>query len=293
MLIPRMKYIILLLPLLSLSACESDVKDVLLPEFNQKMVVTGFISPGNKEMTFTVSLNKKIYGELNFEEPFRPSRAFLSDGSTEVELEPAVNGFRIGSEIMPFESGKTYLLRISDGNELSVESTCTVPFRRDFHLKADTFSYENTFDIKPGYYYIETTRNVKVSFTDFPSEKNYYRVAGEVTNFRTIKPSGEIISSKYALKFDKEFLTDNLRDGNVLTLNSEDNIYYTANGDSSFLKVYLLNTEESYYLYHKSIMDHNYDENPFAEATPVYSNIKGGLGVFTSYTIDSVILRLK
>jgi hypothetical protein len=34
-------------------------------------------------------------------------------------------------------------------------------------------------------------------------------------------------------------------------------------------------------------------DNPFSEAKPVYSNIKGGLGIFTSYTMDSLRFRLK
>jgi hypothetical protein len=244
-------------------------------------------------MKFTVSLNKRIYGELNAEEQGGQQTAFLSDGSKEVQLEPVDNGFRIGSEIMSFDYGKTYSLRISDGNELSVESSCTVPFRRDFYLTADTFNYKKPHQIEPGQYYYETVTNVGVSFTDFPGEKNYYRVAGEVSNYRTIKPSGMLVMNKFTLTFDKELLTDNLNDGRVITLTSEDNIFYYVNGDSSFLRLYLLNTEESYYLYHKSISSHNYDENPFAESTPVYSNIKGGLGVFTSYTVDSLILRLK
>jgi hypothetical protein len=194
---------------------------------------------------------------------------------------------------MTSEYGKTYSLRISDGKELSVESSATVPLKRDFYLEADTITYTISHQMEPGHYANEIVRNVKVRFTDFPGEKNYYRVAGEVSNYRTIQPSGDIIFNKYSLTFENEFLTDNLRDGQIITLTSEDNIYYHFNGDSSFLRLYLLSTEESYYLYHKSVMDHNNDDNPFAEATPVYSNIKDGLGVFTSYTIDSLIFRLK
>ena len=290
----RIKYFILLLPLLLLSACETDVKDVLLPEFSQKLVVTGFMSPMDNEMKFTVSLNKRIYGELNLEEPIIPTTAFLSDGSKEVELDPVAYGFRIGSERIAFDYGKTYSLRISDGKELSIESASTIPFKRDFYLKADTFMYKNSFQMDPGHYYNENVINVKVSLTDFPGEKNYYRLVGEVTNYYTFRNTGDIIRNNYSLTFEKQYFTDNLTDGKVISIKSEDNLYHLSSGrDSAFLRLFLLNTEESYYLYHKSIMDHNDGENPFAEATPVFSNIKGGLGVFASYTIDSLILRLK
>jgi hypothetical protein len=63
--------------------------------------------------------------------------------------------------------------------------------------------------------------------------------------------------------------------------------------DSAFIKIYLLNTEKSYYLYQKSLEDYKSGEDPFTEVTPVYSNIDGGLGIFTSFTIDSLIYRLR
>jgi hypothetical protein len=63
--------------------------------------------------------------------------------------------------------------------------------------------------------------------------------------------------------------------------------------DSVFISVYLMNTEESYYLYHTSLNEFDRSDNPFSEAKPVYSNIKGGLGIFTSYTMDSLRFRLK
>jgi hypothetical protein len=54
-----------------------------------------------------------------------------------------------------------------------------------------------------------------------------------------------------------------------------------------------MNTEEAYYLYHTSIDENESSDNPFSEVKPVYSNINGGLGVFTSYTIDSLVFRIQ
>lgn len=69
--------------------------------------------------------------------------------------------------------------------------------------------------------------------------------------------------------------------------------YFKPPSDSSIVKIYLFNVEKSYYQYHKSLDDYNDSGNPFSEATPVYSNINGGLGVFTSYTIDSLVVKFK
>jgi hypothetical protein len=68
---------------------------------------------------------------------------------------------------------------------------------------------------------------------------------------------------------------------------------YYSDYDSALLKIYLYNTEESYYRYHTSLDNYNDGENPFTEVTPVYSNVTGGLGVFTSFTVDSLVYLLK
>jgi hypothetical protein len=83
-------------------------------------------------------------------------------------------------------------------------------------------------------------------------------------------------------------------DGKRIFVKTEQNFseFFMA-PDSLFLNIYVLNTEKSYFLFHKSLKNYKNGENPFSEATPVYSNINGGFGVFTSYTIDSLVVRLK
>jgi hypothetical protein len=63
--------------------------------------------------------------------------------------------------------------------------------------------------------------------------------------------------------------------------------------DSAFLKVYLLNTDKSYYDYHRSLGNYDSGDDPFTEPSPVFSNVNGGLGIFAAYTVDSLIFRLK
>jgi hypothetical protein len=63
--------------------------------------------------------------------------------------------------------------------------------------------------------------------------------------------------------------------------------------DSAFLRIYLLSTDKPYYDFHKSLENYSLGDTPFAEPSFVYSNVKGGLGIFASYTLDSLIFRLK
>ena len=93
--------------------------------------------------------------------------------------------------------------------------------------------------------------------------------------------------------FTRELFTDKEADSESAIKSSTGLVQSFSNYDSAFIKIYLMNTEKSYYLYHKSIEDYNSGDDPFSEVTPVYSNITGGLGVFTSFTVDSLFFRLK
>jgi len=121
-----------------------------------------------------------------------------------------------------------------------------------------------------------------------------------ITGYLTYRSGNRIvkyINSNY-VQFDKEFFSDKGFDGmDIIRRTGSDfdlyNNYFSAEGDSVVLKVYLLNTEKSYYLFHKSLADYEDGENPFAESSPVYSNISGGSGIFTSYTVDSLVVKYK
>ena len=87
-------------------------------------------------------------------------------------------------------------------------------------------------------------------------------------------------------------------DGKEISQRTEgtDRGYYSSpdsSPDSVFMKIYLLNTEKSYYQFHQSLL--NYDDGtvPFSETSPLFSNITGGLGIFSAYTVDSIVIRIK
>jgi len=285
----RIKYFISLLTLISLSACESDVSLVNLPEFKQKLAISAFISPSETISYFFVTSNKNLYGELNTEEPLGNLTGFISNDSIEVALETVETGFKISHEKMPIKYGKTYELRVSSENGLSAEATCTVPERRSFSLKADTLSVVQQYS--PGQTYRQM--NIIISFTDYPGEVNFYRLAGEYIGYHTYPGSDEITKHSESLWLENDLFNDNGMDGKEITqsITGFSNSFYYY--DSALIKIYLFNTEKSYYLYHKSMNNYNNSENPFSEVTPVFSNVTGGLGIFTSYTADSVKLKLK
>jgi hypothetical protein len=284
------KYFVPLLLLITSVSCEFNADLVDAPPFKQELVVTAFISPSDKISYFRVISNKKIFGELNTEEPLGLLSGFISDGKVEVALDTCRFGLMLNHEKMQIGYGKKYKLRVSSENGLKAEAECTVPLRRHFLIETDTFSViKESTDYSPYPHRIYRSINLKAKFTDMPGEDNFYRIFGTLRGYsRYSRLSGEVI-------FDTEFLSDAGMDGKSIVSNMDEQIseFLSMADDSLFINIYLFNIEKSYFRYHKSMMNYVSGEDPFTEATPMYSNISGGLGVFTSYTIDSLLIRLK
>jgi hypothetical protein len=291
----RIIYYILLIVLISTVACEREATNVILPEYKQKLAITSFISPSDAISYFFVTSNQRIYGNLGSEETPGNLTAFISDGSTEVALDTTKTGFKISREKMGIKHGKTYKLRVISDKGLSAEASSTVPVKRNFSLKADTLSVLEQFPDIPD----DRVFYVTASFTDYPGEDNYYKLFEVTTIYSTNPETG--VAWKYnssSSLFNKMFFTDKGMDGKEISQRTEgtyEDSYSSQDSDpdSIFMKIYLLNTEKSYYQFHQSLLNYSAGEIPFSEVSPLYSNITGGLGIFSSYTVDSVIVRLK
>lgn len=276
-------YYLLLILLLSGTGCEKYIPFVNAPVFEQKLVITSFISPSDTLSRIYVSSNQRLYGFT--EQPEYPGdlTGTISDGTNEIELDTTSFGLSFSHDRMPVIPGKTYTLKVASSNGLYAEATATVPQQREILIKVDTTTRE-TDD-----YMTVSILALDIELTDYPGEKNFYNVIGKLTGYKSTSNQNSIKSIRYWCEYidDKVASPDNrikLESWEVPSLN---------NYDSAFIDIILLNTEESYYRYHKSLKNYDSGDNPFSEASPVYSNIEGGLGIFTSYTVDSLVFRLK
>jgi Domain of unknown function (DUF4249) len=291
----RICYSILIIILIISSSCEREATNVILPEFTHKLSITSFLSPSDTISYVFVSSNQRIYGELNSEESTGNLSAFIYDGSREIALDTFNTGFIIRHDQMDINYGTTYKLRVISDIGLSAEAISTVPEKRIFFLKADTSSILEQYPGRPAERVFYTT----VTFTDYPGEDNYYKLFEVKTSYSTDPETGKVWenNSSYTL-FKKSFFTDNGMDGKEISQRTEGTGrgYYSSpdsDPDSVFMKIYLLNTEKSYFQFHQSLL--NYDDGtvPFSETSPLFSNINGGLGIFSAYTVDSIVIRIK
>ena len=279
----KLKYWIFIPILIAAVSCEEEVKDGVLPEFKQKLVVSSFISPSDTVSYITVSSNRRIYGELGIVETLGNLSGYVSDDTKEIQLVRTATGFKFRHEDLQITEGKTYHIKVISDKGLTAEASCTVPISRRLELKVDTFTIIQT----DPWGYLGNRFMAKVIITDYPGEKNFYRLYCEQDiYYRTDNLSWKIPYNG----FENEFFSDYGNDGKTIESTSLD--LYNSPEDSVIFKCYILNTSQGYYNYHTSINNYSGGDDPFTEVSPVYSNIKGGLGIFAAYTIDSLIYRL-
>ena len=280
-------------------SCTKEVDNLNFPEYKPKLVISGFISPDEQKHYISVGYNQMIHvgphGSLDFEN----ITGTLADGQNEIILKPIFQkysnpnvqdslftGFVFTSSELPVIGGQTYTLKVFSDYGYA-ESSCTVPFKKNLFPALDTIRVHPNPNY-PEYSYLQPD----LSFTDIAGEENYYALFGENILYNSgnnpVRPEYiNLVDEKFSFFNDKEF--DGKR--SKIRLNNFNSVStYT---DSSFLKIYLLNTDKPYYDYHKSVLNYVSGEIPFTEASPIYSNIKGGLGIFAAYTYDSIIIRFK
>ncbi len=277
---------IIFLLLFTLISCEREAKNVILPEFRQKLVITSFISPSDQVSFVSVSTNSRIYGDLYQTIDQGNLKAYMSDGNREIELAMADEGFEFSSVDMQVEPGRSYELRVTSDKGLHAEGFCTVPVKRNFVPEADT-AKKVWYDTYQGSMNLLVTR---VFLADYPGEDNYYRFGCKMVYY-----DPEYYYYPYITKISgtgSDFADDKGKDGERFMANSYV-LPYPKYLDSAFLIFYYQSTDKAYYDYHKSLMKYSGGDNPFTEPSPLFSNITGGLGIFASYTLDSLVIRLR
>ena len=121
-----------------------------------------------------------------------------------------------------------------------------------------------------------------VQWKDFLNQKNYYSVF--VLNYYQTTPKDIRLEGEAAL-FGIE--DDKLQNGEVISTKSFQlkgrQLY--GNGQARYQTILVCNTDENYAKFHKSLDEiKRNNDNPFAEPSRLYSNVKGGFGVFAGYS---------
>ena len=255
-----------------IAGCVKDANNIKLPETEAKLVVGCFISPQDSMIVVTLTRSNPIFGKNH-----NSSRALnnvvdaevtIFNGTNTINI-PYNNGYldyEIASSLFPITSGTTYQIKVSTPQNEHLSASCTVPLSTvsSVDIEVDTLS---------------RTKKVILKWQDIPNETNYYQAVGFLIISDTF--NGDTTHTPMGWNYN-HLANDQDRDGSQLHADLEYDFYGHYDSKIIGFGFYLMNTDVEYYKYQKSINNYGGD-NPFSEPTPVYSNIKGGLGIFCAF----------
>jgi hypothetical protein len=260
--------------LLGLFSCEKEVTNIKLPSTKPKLVVGCFLSPQDTLIRLSLTRSKPIFGT----EPAKKEAISVTDAlviisnksqSITLSFNAITNKYEVKAGSFPIVAGTTYSLKISTPNGEIVSATCTIP---DSPIPDARIELLDTSS---------ATKVVNIKWKDIPNETNYYTVIGQAQQIVNGPIAQDTLLT--SLLYDgTSSLNDNRKDGNELSMILIDFNPGSEHIISTHYSVWVLNIDLNYYQYEKSSFNYTGDD-PFSEPSPVYTNIKDGLGIFAGY----------
>ena len=269
---------ILLIISVGLMSCEQEVK-LELPTSTPKLVLTSFISPQDTALVAVLTKSTPIFEGRDYYANNKNVKDAVVTISSDDEVASLYYNDELGKYIsdingMHIEAGETYFIKATTPEGLTAEGFCTVPQGNN----SLNFTYTKIGVTEWGAeeYVInmhwEASSNDSYAFRVYSElETSQVFYDDTVTNYSQV-----YIPEPYALKGNDEYS----RAGDLY--------YHNYDFYRKKIRASLLNVDENYYRYHKSVATYSGD-NPFAEPAPIYTNIKGGLGVFAAYNTYRVV----
>ena len=274
-----------LLPLLALAGCgalQNDI-NVPLPTYSSELVVECYLEPG-KLPSLAVATSVPYLGVVLPQVPTDVTVTLTMPNGTLVPLRFAPNyaalvdttgekfHSHIGRDLLVARPGDVFKLDVRDtkGRQVTGTTTMMVPIPID--------SMEYKFNDKTG---PERKAYVLTNFRDPATPDDYYRLQLHKGN-----------PAKGALRRTPETditIQDRLLNGQAFVVGTS---YRFFPGDTVTATLY--HTDAAYFRFRQSVRDaRGANGNPFGQPSAIFSNVQGGIGIFTvlSGTTALKILR--
>lgn len=271
-------------------------------------VVNSIITP---DSLFWVEVSKSLHisDAVAFPKVVNAGVDIYENGKFVSTLKHLHDGFYSG-DFKPV-AGKEYEIKVETG-EVNVSAKTTIPETvKITSLKLDSVQDQDGME----------NTELTLRFNDPEEMKNYYKVSALVVNEYAAENNGEyaVATDSYWAKlssndrvivatfgqqdaFDDSSInsysifTDDLINGVSYDLKVLTNTSGYANNTENKVTnikyvVYLNSISEEYFYYLKSRSKNSwYKDDPFSEPMPIYSNIKGGVGILGAYSafVDSI-----
>ncbi len=268
-------------------ACEKVI-DISIPDKERKIVVNGLI---NRENPVRVNLSRSL-SVLEYDSimPITGGNVNLYHGNDLIgQLQEEQGGFYSLPGFLP-QTGETYRLTASGGGLKPVEAEAVLPPTVPF-ITVDTSTLVNQWGGQEF--------RLSVKFQDPSGVKNIYGIGVEITvnefDYSTMSYTGRKVTHNSYLYSDSEgpvddefhnfqgklYFDDLLFEGLTKTVEFGVSDYSFYEADTVWVNVRMEQVDPSYYLY--AVSNEEYQQahgNPFSEPVQVYSNVKGGYGIF-------------
>lgn len=262
-----------LLFLVTLFSCTKEIY-VEIPDNDPKLVVNAYLAPENDSIQVWVSKSTPLY-HIYDENNTMLSNAMVElsdDKSTWINIPYDFNttSYLAPTNVLPILAQQKYYIRVSAPEFATVESEITIPEYSNINFRY--FKLETRVGE-----YGDTSRLISYKFNDPVGVENFYAFKAQVFHFDSINQY-----SYYSELYNENgdwIMSDKVFDGKETTVTFTG--YDVRPGDT--VQITVMQTDESFYLFHYSLSNFE-GQNPFSEATPIYSNISNGLGAFAGYT---------
>ena len=287
---------------LALVGCQdffvSEATNVNIPGSEPQLVVYSFISPNDTIIRVFVDrsksyVNPHLYKPVN--EKAIVKMAKIQEEFTTLTYDSESGFFVKSAKSLSIEPGNFYKLKVETPEGEKVEAECFVPEYETISVSVEPIKVSiNEWGYKTGRvnWVIEPTpgnneryyRTMCYSSTWlFPDDNNPDTIRGRNQPLYIERGQHLFLSSQApAFSFRAEYW----HPGAYYWYDYDTWQYIeSTNGvDSVFVSV--MQTDEHYFKFHKSLDNYYYygDDFPFAEPTRIYTNVKGGLGVFAAYS---------
>lgn len=289
---------IMLAAALCITSCVELVTDVDFPDQEPKVVVHSFISPADTVvmvmLTWSIPVTQS-HNQGNIE--FIDNAKVVISGGQQPDATLTFNTDRklysVPANMFRIESGKEYHLVVDVPGKQLISASCFIPLPNNSleFFNIDTvrqneskrfvveYGFKDNALERPNYYAPSAYREVLVH--DWQNDVYVYHKipfvpANHDNYFSNTKREGQdflLRAESWYYNYDYNY----------------DNISTSEPDQPRMVTLLLLVTDEHYFRYHRALENH-YPDDYFSEASHVYSNIEGGLGVFAGYNRTELIL---
>lgn len=254
------------------TACESTVTDVTPPQVDPELVVFSFISPEADSILVEVRMTTPVFVGGNLDnDRVTDATVVIRSASASITLPYRSNGrYTVHKSLYAITPGTTYSLEVTTPRGHRATAITQIP------ISNPNIDSVQEYNVPMGLG--ENSTMNRIYWQDSPAESNFYRIMS-----RQVQPDFFGSDTSYFVN-DNNLLTDDGKNGLRMTGSVE---YYGFEEDSltDLRDILLLTTDQPYYKYHVRRINYT-GNNPFEEPLPMFDNIDGGVGCFSSYRLS-------